>query len=117
MWVGVAPRQRVDPRGAGIVHSLPSRRPDPGPFCCRRGRRGNSPGAALELARYGITLWPQARGSQQCRRPGPIARAPLTTLTRPESQSFKSEEHTSELQSLMRISYAVFCLKTKKTNK
>src|SRR3546814_10739064 len=26
---------------------------------------------------------------------------------------FKSEEHTSELQSLMRISYAVFCLKTK----
>src|SRR3546814_5901771 len=27
---------------------------------------------------------------------------------------FKSEEHTSELQSLMRISYAVFCLKKKK---
>src|SRR3546814_4863155 len=27
-----------------------------------------------------------------------------------------SEEHTSELQSLMRISYAVFCLKTKKAN-
>src|SRR3546814_9761606 len=28
----------------------------------------------------------------------------------------RSEEHTSELQSLMRISYAVFCLKTKKTS-
>src|SRR3546814_7586163 len=28
---------------------------------------------------------------------------------------FRSEEHTSELQSLMRISYAVFCLKQKKT--
>src|SRR3546814_19810915 len=27
----------------------------------------------------------------------------------------RSEEHTSELQSLMRISYAVFCLKTKKS--
>src|SRR3546814_9197245 len=27
---------------------------------------------------------------------------------------FRSEEHTSELQSLMRISYAVFCLKKKK---
>src|SRR3546814_8515356 len=27
--------------------------------------------------------------------------------------SFRSEEHTSELQYLMRISYAVFCLKTK----
>src|SRR3546814_8163996 len=29
----------------------------------------------------------------------------------------RSEEHTSELQSLMRISYAVFCLKKKKINK
>src|SRR3546814_6735843 len=29
----------------------------------------------------------------------------------------RSEEHTSELQSLMRISYAVFCLKQKKINK
>src|SRR3546814_1802975 len=28
--------------------------------------------------------------------------------------AFRSEEHTSELQSLMRISYAVFCLKKKK---
>src|SRR3546814_9300656 len=36
------------------------------------------------------------------------------------STSFRSEEHTSELQSLMRISYAVFCLKKKnqkQTNK
>src|SRR3546814_9461602 len=30
---------------------------------------------------------------------------------------FRSEEHTSELQSLMRISYAVFCLKKKITTK
>src|SRR3546814_7437295 len=29
----------------------------------------------------------------------------------------RSEEHTSELQSLMRISYAVFCLKKKQANK
>src|SRR3546814_8449019 len=29
----------------------------------------------------------------------------------------RSEEHTSELQSLLRISYAVFCLKKKKTSK
>src|SRR3546814_5449971 len=34
---------------------------------------------------------------------------PLTDL------GLRSEEHTSELQSLMRISYAVFCLKKKKT--
>src|SRR3546814_3013487 len=31
--------------------------------------------------------------------------------------TFRSEEHTSELQSLMRISYAVFCLKKKKQYK
>src|SRR3546814_2665545 len=33
-----------------------------------------------------------------------------------KARSPRSEEHTSELQSLMRISYAVFCLKTKKRN-
>src|SRR3546814_4143886 len=32
----------------------------------------------------------------------------------PIENAFRSEEHTSELQSLMRISYAVFCLKQKK---
>src|SRR3546814_5197383 len=32
-----------------------------------------------------------------------------------EGRQQRSEEHTSELQSLMRISYAVFCLKTKTT--
>src|SRR3546814_10654640 len=32
---------------------------------------------------------------------------------RPYSMAARSEEHTSELQSLMRISYAVFCLKRK----
>src|SRR3546814_5220143 len=31
-------------------------------------------------------------------------------------RAFRSEEHTSELQSLMRISYAVFCLKKKKND-
>src|SRR3546814_13731795 len=35
----------------------------------------------------------------------------------PVGMLHRSEEHTSELQSLMRISYAVFCLKKKKTNK
>src|SRR3546814_8592175 len=32
---------------------------------------------------------------------------------RPKIKAMRSEEHTSELQSLMRISYAVFCLKKK----
>src|SRR3546814_9156974 len=49
-----------------------------------------------------------------------MAKAPLTwhSQVRPRLERFswltlRSEEHTSELQSLMRISYAVFCLKKK----
>src|SRR3546814_4698365 len=38
-----------------------------------------------------------------------------TTLAGLAGDDIRSEEHTSELQSLMRISYAVFCLKKKKT--
>src|SRR3546814_6392647 len=37
-----------------------------------------------------------------------------TTAVKGARRIHRSEEHTSELQSLMRISYAVFCLKTKK---
>src|SRR3546814_2621528 len=60
---------------------------------------------------------------------GVVARQHALTLVTPNSsqtclmiprtrnRTSRSEEHTSELQSLMRISYAVFCLKTKKTNK
>src|SRR3546814_4368719 len=40
-------------------------------------------------------------------------RASLAALS-PSRDNPRSEEHTSELQSLMRISYAVFCLKEKK---
>src|SRR3546814_9160313 len=55
---------------------------------------------------------PRARRRHLCR---PCARRPrdvrsLDTL----AADPRSEEHTSELQSLMRISYAVFCLKKKK---
>src|SRR3546814_6558374 len=39
---------------------------------------------------------------------------PSVTGSKPEQMMPRSEEHTSELQSLMRISYAVFCLKKKK---
>src|SRR3546814_1555012 len=45
-------------------------------------------------------------------RPGLRGRFASTT----GRECSRSEEHTSELQSLMRISYAVFCLKKKKTN-
>src|SRR3546814_4204515 len=45
------------------------------------------------------------------------SRAQINMLPRLKPRSlYRSEEHTSELQSLMRISYAVFCLKKKKNN-
>src|SRR3546814_3816526 len=43
-----------------------------------------------------------------------LRHAVATTTCRRTVAVLRSEEHTSELQSLMRISYAVFCLKTKK---
>src|SRR3546814_1927747 len=51
---------------------------------------------------------PVQRQGKECHRP---LRHP-----RPRPWRRRSEEHTSELQSLMRISYAVFCLKKKKMN-
>src|SRR3546814_6724955 len=50
----------------------------------------------------------------------PVGREKARRADRADQEAERSEEHTSELQSLMRISYAVFCLKKKKqkyTNK
>src|SRR3546814_2152088 len=50
-------------------------------------------------------------------RPQPIRMLEIGTGSGGIAHYFgRSEEHTSELQSLMRISYAVFCLKKKQTN-
>src|SRR3546814_1597038 len=50
-------------------------------------------------------------------RPGMVDRLFLEIVAEREiPQHFRSEEHTSELQSLMRISYAVICLKITKNN-
>src|SRR3546814_5342407 len=49
------------------------------------------------------------------RQSKPVTAHPRSAQWRMTSRYFRSEEHTSELQSLMRISYAVFCLKKKKT--
>src|SRR3546814_5322748 len=53
-------------------------------------------------------------GARSTRRGG-IRQVQATCDAAPSCAS-RSEEHTSELQSLMRISYAVFCLKKKKQN-
>src|SRR3546814_6965723 len=72
------------------------------------------------------TLFPYTTLFRSHRRPRPrhprsgspsFPGAPSETSCRSESRARappRSEEHTSELQSLMRISYAVFCLKKKK---
>src|SRR3546814_4663452 len=46
----------------------------------------------------------------------PMRTTSETMLGAPAASIQRSEEHTSEFQSLMRISYAVFCLKKKTTN-
>src|SRR3546814_9581259 len=48
--------------------------------------------------------------------PGLARRKAATASAMSGPEDRRSEEHTSELQSLMRISYAVFCLKKKKHN-
>src|SRR3546814_5406943 len=67
----------------------------------RRGRYPPSPRRAV-----------RARGGESARNRG--YRLPCARGSR--CRAIRSEEHTSELQSLMRISYAVFCLKKKKIN-
>src|SRR3546814_5762683 len=57
------------------------------------------------------TAAPGAGRAQGSTRTSPAPAAGISTERSP-----RSEEHTSELQSLMRISYAVFCLKKKKQN-
>src|SRR3546814_3303106 len=47
--------------------------------------------------------------------PQPCLAVTLTGVVHHDLEIDRSEEHTSELQSLMRISYAVFCLKKKNT--
>src|SRR3546814_5130694 len=78
----------------------------------RRGRGGRAFGIAgrrTRRLRAGADGWDDARRS---RRRGDPHRARERARSR-----FRSEEHTSELQSLMRISYAVFCLKKKKKSR
>src|SRR3546814_8846599 len=59
-----------------------------------------------------------AVGVQAGGRPGGEGAADdVVTLGLPGQTGGRSEEHTSELQSLMRISYAAFCLKKKKYDK
>src|SRR3546814_2705833 len=71
---------------------------------------GSNEGEDLQI---GLVLQRAASGK------GPLQSAPASGFQRLQAGRTlvlvdRSEEHTSELQSLMRISYAVFCLKKKK---
>src|SRR3546814_9487190 len=61
-------------------------------------------------------IWRSTTRRPISRPTSPISSSPWTRRAA-GSRWGRSEEHTSELQSLMRISYAVFCLKKKKHNK
>src|SRR3546814_1055490 len=60
----------------------------------------------------------QAKLRSPSAMPGKMSALPPTAVHKAQkavsASAARSEEHTSELQSLMRISYAVFCLKKKK---
>src|SRR3546814_7676415 len=76
---------------------------------------GTLPGGGLEMLQPGVSRL--ADEVDRLLRPETLRRAEtiadhLAALGAPPA--LRSEEHTSELQSLMRISYAVFCLKQKK---
>src|SRR3546814_10489064 len=62
--------------------------------------------ALIAPMRFGASTRSNCLYHRQTKRPFERSQVPLEA---------RSEEHTSELQSLMRISYAVFCLKKKKT--
>src|SRR3546814_10634748 len=62
----------------------------------------------------GVDNLPVLRGGERPRRPTPLREGTQGQCWRRRGGKRRSEEHTSELQSLMRISYAVFGLKKKK---
>src|SRR3546814_8684328 len=83
------------------------------PASPRRGRRhpvAPGPSCAQVVSMQVVALFPATRSWTRPSRHA--AKVPM----RPRIHSTRSEEHTSELQSLMRLSYAVFCLKKQKHN-
>src|SRR3546814_5661038 len=79
----------------------------------RHARSAGRPARRLRRDLAGVPARTPVRTDARARRHRPIADRPRAALH--SSSRTRSEEHTSELQSLMRISYAVFCLKKKKT--
>src|SRR3546814_4673444 len=73
--------------------------------------RGEYPRDVIEIVMTGLLSVNSNLPFSSVFVPAPV---PAIFTVAPGSGTPRSEEHTSELQSLMRISYAVFCLKKKK---
>src|SRR3546814_5162209 len=80
----------------------------------RRRAAGGGDTARGAFAARPVLSGPMARRGDW-RRGRNIIASPTTVVAGLDPAIHRSEEHTSELQSLMRISYAVFCLQKKKT--
>src|SRR3546814_9837079 len=90
--------------------------------------RGNHGSARRVLSSVPAPPWEHERRRHRCQvrtRTNSVSKASRIASSSNSSRAIvsasraaaaRSEEHTSELQSLMRISYAVFCLKKKKTH-
>src|SRR3546814_7880638 len=88
--------------------------------CQSASGRRCSRSAAAPATRAGATRrtrwhWDRCASASPGARRRTCSRGHLSALRPSCPAPGRSEEHTSELQSLMRISYAVFCLKKKKT--
>src|SRR3546814_8833829 len=70
--------------------------------------------AGIAALRHGFHLWREVTETKICHCRA--RHCSMIWYCRGSRQDRRSEEHTSELQSLMRISYAVFCLKKKNNN-
>src|SRR3546814_5136627 len=95
-------------------------------FWCLLGLADGDPATPCDYFEYSSTISASLMSVGRSPRSGTALNTPLNLFESTSthdgdrsivedtvSASFRSEEHTSELQSLMRISYAVFCLKKK----
>src|SRR3546814_6505120 len=100
-----------------LTHSFPTRRssdlttPSASAATTARSCSGPPDVPRRTATIEGIGFWTDGLPSWQAARDFIAGGAPLADT--PRRPSPRTEEHTSELQSLMRISYAVFCLKKK----
>src|SRR3546814_9651706 len=117
--------------GTHEVQTIPHRRSQPGPAlaagrraalvgCASTQPASRYAGAASAASSDEVPLQAVTSGLFTSGQPAPsqwasIRSSGVTTVIN-LCLDERSEEHTSELQSLMRISYAVFCLKKKKKN-